>query len=92
LEKDAHEMEQRLKSLQERLKQQQLEDMSTPKPGGSRWTGARADEEAYTDLKREKTLFPSFLMYSITSRISLELNKSLLKYVISRMMSCVVSV
>jgi len=44
LEKDAKEMEERLKMLQERLEKQRLEDAAVPKPGGSRWNSARVDK------------------------------------------------
>eukprot|EP01035_Chromulina_nebulosa_P017856 gene17856-23469_t len=44
LEKDAKEMEDRLKMLQERLEKQRLEDLAVPKPGGSRWNSARVDK------------------------------------------------
>ena len=37
-------MEVRLKSLQERMLQHNLEDVATPKFGGSRWKSARPDK------------------------------------------------
>ena len=37
-------MEIRLKSLQDRLQLQRLEDATLVKVGGTRWTGARADK------------------------------------------------
>ena len=44
LDKEANEMERRLKSLQERMQKQNEEDVATPKFGGSRWKSARPDK------------------------------------------------
>eukprot|EP01006_Ploeotia_vitrea_P051382 TRINITY_DN67553_c14_g2_i3.p1 TRINITY_DN67553_c14_g2~~TRINITY_DN67553_c14_g2_i3.p1 ORF type:complete len:576 (-),score=40.09 TRINITY_DN67553_c14_g2_i3:379-2106(-) len=43
LEKEAKEMEIRLKNLQSRMEMQKLEDESIPKVGGARWKNARED-------------------------------------------------
>lgn len=44
LDREAKEMEQRLKTLQDRMQQQQMEDEAVPKFGGSRWKSARPDK------------------------------------------------
>jgi hypothetical protein len=57
LEKDAKEMEVRLKMLQERMLQQQLADEAVLKPGGSRWGSARTDKgsiKSYAQDVQEK--------------------------------------
>jgi hypothetical protein len=45
-------MERNLKSLQERMQQQSLEDESIPKFGGSRWKSARPDKGSVTSYAK----------------------------------------
>jgi hypothetical protein len=44
LEKEAKEMEMRLRLLQERMQQQRIDDENLVRPGGARWNGARLDK------------------------------------------------
>eukprot|EP00596_Hydrurales_sp_CCMP1899_P009159 CAMPEP_0119049766 /NCGR_PEP_ID=MMETSP1177-20130426/66250_1 /TAXON_ID=2985 /ORGANISM="Ochromonas sp, Strain CCMP1899" /LENGTH=168 /DNA_ID=CAMNT_0007027377 /DNA_START=45 /DNA_END=548 /DNA_ORIENTATION=+ len=44
MEREAREMEARLKMLKERMEQQQLDDDAAPRSGGSRWKSARPDK------------------------------------------------
>lgn len=53
LEKDAKEMEIRLKMLQDRMEQQRLEDASVVKVGGARWSGARVDKGSVSTYARD---------------------------------------
>lgn len=52
LDKEAKEMERNLKILQERMQQQNIEDESIPKFGGSRWKSARPDKGSVTSYAK----------------------------------------
>lgn len=53
LDRESKEMEQRLKSLQERMQQQQIEDEAVPKFGGSRWKSARPDKGSVLSYQKD---------------------------------------
>ena len=53
LERDAKEMEKRLRLLQERMKAQQDEDATLSRPGGTRWGSARPDRGTATMYNRD---------------------------------------
>jgi hypothetical protein len=53
LEQEAKEMEARLQMLQARMQQQQLEDLSVTKHGGSRWKSARTDKGSVTAYAKD---------------------------------------
>lgn len=53
LDKEARDMEIRLKNLQERMKMQQLEDESIDRPGGSRWGSARVDKGSLNSYAKD---------------------------------------
>jgi len=53
LDKEAREMEIRLRNLQDKMKMQQLEDESISRPGGSRWGSARADKGSINNYGKE---------------------------------------
>jgi hypothetical protein len=59
LDKEARDMEIRLRNLQDKMKMQQLEDESIARPGGSRWGSARLDKGSignYAKDVKEKAL------------------------------------
>lgn len=53
LEKESREMEMRLKMLQEKMEQQQIEDSSKPRVGGARWRSARTDKGSVTAYSKD---------------------------------------
>ena len=53
LEKEAKAMETRLRQLQERMQQQQLDDAALPKTGGARWKSARSDKSAVRSFAKD---------------------------------------
>lgn len=53
LEREAKEMEQRLRTLQEKLQLEQQIDAGVPKKGGSRWKSARTDKGSVTNYAKD---------------------------------------